>query len=209
MNAALQQSTRSALILLAFAAISTAILGLIYFATLPQIQANETAARLHLLAQVLPKNYDNSPVDDVLPLSEEDCQTLQSQANCRAHIAKRGGQILGYAIEAVAPNGYAGAIRLLIGIDPQGKVLAVRVLHHRETPGLGDYIDRKKSDWIEQLSNHLPNSVQWKVKKDGGDFDFMSGATISARAVTAAVGRTQAWFMQSTLRRDHSSIGKN
>lgn len=203
MNTAVKQSWHSALILLAFASISTLILGMIYLATLPQIQANQEAARLHLLKQVLPPDYDNSPVDDVVKLSAADCAQLQAGADCRAHLAKRGGQILAYAIEAVAPNGYAGAIRLLIGIDPSGKVLAVRVLHHRETPGLGDYIDIKKSDWIEQLSQHAPDTVRWAVTKDGGDFDFMSGATISARAVTAAVGRTQAWFMQSPLRQNN------
>lgn len=107
-----------------------------------------------------------------------------------AHRARRSGQFSGWVVESVAPNGYAGAIRMLVGVDANGVISGVRVIEHRETPGLGDYIDAARSPWSQQFIGHrISDGLRWQVKKDGGPFDAMAGATISARAVTAAVGR--------------------
>lgn len=96
-----------------------------------------------------------------------------------------------------APDGYNGDIRLLIGINAAGSILGVRVISHRETPGLGDPIEAEKSDWIhgfKQKSLKTPQSSGWAVKKDGGEFDQFTGATISPRAVVRAVHTTLLYF---------------
>jgi electron transport complex protein RnfG len=93
-------------------------------------------------------------------------------------------------LEATAPDGYSGQIKLLIGITAAGKLSGVRVVSHKETPGLGDYIELAKSKWIllfDGKSLTAPNDGGWKVKKDGGQFDYMAGATITPRAVIKAV----------------------
>ncbi len=101
------------------------------------------------------------------------------------------------ALEAIAPDGYGGDIHLLVGIDVNGTVTGVRVTSHRETPGLGDYIDRNKSPWIEQFvgkSLTTPAAKHWKVVKDGGRFDARAGATITPRAVVKAVKSALDYF---------------
>lgn len=103
------------------------------------------------------------------------------------------------AVESSAPDGYSGAIHLLIGTDFHGKVLGVRVTEHHETPGLGDKIDLRVSDWITRFTGRTVQGVddrQWAVKKDGGDYDQFTGATITPRAVVNATKRT-ALFMQT------------
>jgi electron transport complex protein RnfG len=105
-------------------------------------------------------------------------------------VARKGGQITGLVLEATAPDGYSGDIALLIGLSAAGDVLGVRVTAHRETPGLGDYIDIAKSNWIRLFDGHSltrPELKLWKVKKDGGAFDSVAGATITPRAVVKAV----------------------
>jgi electron transport complex protein RnfG len=96
-----------------------------------------------------------------------------------------------------APDGFAGPIRLLIGIDARGAVTAARVLRHRETPGLGDFIDRAKSDWIDQFertSLSAPDRTLWALRSDGGRFDQVTGASITSRAVVKAIAETLLYF---------------
>ena len=110
-------------------------------------------------------------------------------------VAKQAGKAVGWVFESTAPNGYGGKIRLLVGIDRDGRVTGVRVVSHKETPGLGDYIDIGKSDWIKGFDGQsLERPDAWRVRKDGGQFDYMAGATITPRAVVAAVARTLAFF---------------
>ena len=95
----------------------------------------------------------------------------------------------------VAPDGYSGDIHLLLGVDPDGRVLGLRVIRHRETPGLGDYIERRRSDWILGFDGRRlgePEAARWAVRQDGGDFDARSGATVTPRAVVKAVRRALA-----------------
>ena len=199
MKTALTQARRSALTLLAFAVVASAILASTYWLTRDTVLANEHAAKLALLQQVLPSDYDNQPLSDTVALSPVEAKRLGHDQPAVIHLARRQGQVVAYAFETIAPNGYSGKIRLLLGVDAQGQLLGVRVVSHKETPGLGDYIDLAKSDWAQQFTGQSwqgPAAAvgYWKVKKDGGAFDYMTGATISARAVTSCVGRAVAWL---------------
>ncbi len=123
------------------------------------------------------------------------------------------GRWNGAAITAVVPDGYAGHIRLLIAIAADNRLLGVRVLDHRETPGLGDDIERRKSDWITTFNNQSLNAMAkplWTVKKDGGAFDQFTGATITPRAVVRTVYRVLDWYAQegqTLLRREFEGQG--
>jgi electron transport complex protein RnfG len=141
------------------------------------------------LRQVLPSGlYDNQPLRDVARIPSENEET--GYALTDVYLAKKGGQVTGVAFRLIAPDGYAGNIILIMGVDRSGQVLGVRVIAHAETPGLGDKIEAAKSAWIKafdgrSLDNTAPE--RWKVKKDGGDFDQFAGATITPRAVVKRV----------------------
>ena len=112
-------------------------------------------------------------------------------------IARQGDEVTAVIIPVVAPDGYSGRIELIVGVNRDGSVAGVRVLEHRETPGLGDKVDMKKSDWILGFEGRRlgdPPAEAWTVKKDGGVFDQFTGATITPRAVTAAVKRGLEYF---------------
>lgn len=150
------------------------------------IAARSAEDRLNSLSQVLPaETHDNNPLDDTL---------VQQDAEGRAvtvYRGTRGGAVTGVAYE-IRGTGYAGEIRLMMGVDAEGRILGVRVLAHKETPGLGDKIEVKKGNWILEftgLSLGNPPAEQWKVRKDGGRFDQFAGATITPRGVVAAVRR--------------------
>lgn len=108
----------------------------------------------------------------------------------RVYRATLNGAPSALVLEATAPDGYSGDIELVIGVDTQLKVLGVRVLEHKETPGLGDKIELSVSNWITQFTGKRFNAdalATWQVKKDGGEFDQFTGATITPRAVVSAV----------------------
>jgi electron transport complex protein RnfG len=96
-----------------------------------------------------------------------------------------------------ARDGYAGPIRLLVGVAMDGTVTGVRVLEHRETPGLGDRVEITKSDWVLQFDGHSlrdPAPRRWAIKADGGDFDELSGASVTPRAIVNAIRETLSYF---------------
>lgn len=136
------------------------------------------------LAQVVPDAvYDNNLAEDYVNVTDREIGAFP------VHQARRGDDVIAAAFEVVG-QGYSGAIRVLVGIDREGRLLGVRVLAHTETPGLGDKIEAARSDWIlsfDGLSLGDPPQDQWKVKKDGGRFDQFAGATITPRAVVAAI----------------------
>lgn len=148
------------------------------------IEARAKEDRLNSLAQVLPPSiYDNNPLEATLAMKNEEGKDLT------VYRALKGGKVTGVAYE-IRGSGYAGEMKLMMGVDAEGKVLGVRVLAHKETPGLGDKIEVKKGDWILRfngLSMGSPAEDKWKVKKDGGDFDQFAGATITPRGVVKAV----------------------
>jgi electron transport complex protein RnfG len=164
--------------------------------TEPVITRSQQAEKLALLRQVLPARlYDNDLLASQRSLPPDDL--LGTRQPSMLWMARRGGEFSGIVLEAVAPDGYSGDISLLIGIDAAGSVTGVRVTAHRETPGLGDYIDRAKSAWIEQFTGTSltdPEARRWKVAKDGGTFDARAGATITPRAVVKAVRGALEYF---------------
>ncbi|MEN9502377.1 MAG: electron transport complex subunit RnfG [Pseudomonadota bacterium] len=143
------------------------------------------------LSQVLPDNiHDNNPVKDVVTLKNDEGKDVI------IYRARKAGDITGMAYE-IYGTGYAGEIKLMLGVDATGKVLGVRVLAHKETPGLGDKIEVKKGNWITKftgLSIGEPPLEKWKVKKDGGQFDQFSGATITPRGVVLAIRKGLEFF---------------
>ena len=171
------------------ALLCTAISSGIFFLTKGKIDDAMAAQQRELLLQVIPQNYfDNNPAESVAIPQDERLQGIQ-----KIYLAKKNGQISAYAYETTAPDGYSGNIRLLVGLTPQGEVLGVRVIEHHETPGLGDKIELRISDWILSFNNQPINNDnlnEWAVKKDGGKFDQFSGATITPRAIVNQVKRS-------------------
>ncbi len=167
------------------------VLALTNQVTADDITQRAAEDRLNSLSQVLPGElYDASPLDDVLSLRDAEGRETT------VYRARKDGRVTGVAYE-IRGSGYAGEIRLMMGVDADGRILGVRVLAHKETPGLGDKIETKKGDWILRftgLSLHEPAEAQWKVKKDGGQFDQFAGATITPRGVVAAIHRGLAFF---------------
>lgn len=180
---------RAAALLGIAALLATALLAGIHGATADRIAARERQQALARLAAVLPPAlYDNDPVADSVTVSDA---RLGAGAH-RVHRARRNGVPAALALTATAPDGYAGPITLIVGIDNDGVVLGVRVLAHTETPGLGDPIEERRGDWIHGFAGRSlgdPPGERWTVRRDGGDFDAFTGATITPRAVTHAVRR--------------------
>ena len=199
LKAAARNALRSGMILFVFALIATALLVFTFSRTEPTIERSRQAEKLALLSQVLPPAlYDNDLLasQQAVPPHE----LLGTRQDSARWIARRGDTVTAVVLEAIAPDGYSGNIALLIGIDVDGNVTGVRVTAHRETPGLGDYIVRSKSPWIEQFvgkSLTAPESKRWKVIKDGGQFDARAGATITPRAVVKAVHAALNYFARN------------
>lgn len=200
-SSVLRISLRTAAIMLAFTLVFTALMAGTYKATAPRVAASALAEKLRLIGEVLPPTmYDNDLMADAITLPPQ--KALGLDDDTRVWRASKNGAPVALVLEAAAPDGYSGRISLILAVDTHGRLLAQRVTAHKETPGLGDYIDPKKDrnkarPWITQFNNQSFDSVprdKWRVKKDGGRFDQMSGATISARAVTNASGRALAWI---------------
>jgi len=147
--------------------------------------------RQNSLGQVIPASiHDNNPVADTITLTDDQGQPMT------VYRALAKGQVTGVAYE-IQGHGYAGPIKLMLGVAADGQVLGVRVLAHKETPGLGDKIEVKKGDWIQRFTGLTlgdPPVEKWKVKKDGGEFDQFTGATITPRGVVGAIRDGLAFF---------------
>jgi electron transport complex protein RnfG len=189
----------TALILAAFTVVGTAILSGTFEVTKTPIAESERQAKLQLLSQVMPASlHDNDLLNDSLDLPATPELGLRSGA--KVYRARMKGAPAGVVLEAIAPDGYSGEIKLLIGVAVDGSLTGVRVLAHKETPGLGDYIELAHSDWIKHFDGQslarTPDEG-WKVKKDGGQFEYMTGATITPRAVVKAVHKALKYYEQS------------
>ncbi len=194
MKAMVSNGVRDAWILAVFSLGFTALMAGAYWLTRDTVLRNEAESRAQMVAQALPAgSFDNDLLSDSRPLSQADSRKLGMAEIAHVYLAKQGGQIKAAVVETVAPDGYAGQIKLLVAVGRDGRTQGVRVVAHKETPGLGDYIDAAKSDWILQFEGKSllqPLPERWKVKKDGGAFDSTAGATISPRAVVRAVKNT-------------------
>ncbi len=198
MLAAGRNALRTGIILLLFALVATALLVFTFDRTQPTIERSQEAEKLALLDQVLPPaRYDNDLLTSQQTLPPD--ALLGTRQPSAMWTARRDGSVTAVILEAIAPDGYSGNIHLVIGIDVDGTLTGVRVSAHRETPGLGDYIDRSKSPWIEQFvgkSLLTPEPRYWKIAKDGGRFDARAGATITPRAVVKAVKDALEYFVR-------------
>ena len=174
-----------AALLAAVGLVISLVLALAHALTLDPIAQRQAEDTRRALAAVLPGAlYDNDPLAEQALFGPED------GAAVRFYPARRDGALVGAAFEQVTRQGYGGPMRLLMAVDAAGAVLGVRVLSHSETPGLGDKIDATRSDWIlgfEGRSLDNTPAADWAVRKDGGAFDQFTGATITPRAVVAAV----------------------
>ncbi len=198
MQAAARVALRTTLALLAFSIVGAFLLSGTQILTAPIINASEEKARNAMIAEVLPAGSFDNDLQKArleLPPSAE----LGSTEPSNAYVARKQGKTIGVVFETIAPEGYSGNIYLLVGVLADGTLSGVRVTQDKETPGLGDYIELAKSNWIKQfdgrsLSNPTPEN--WKVKKDGGVFAYYAGATISPRAVVKAVKLTLQYFAE-------------
>ena len=185
----LKSMRKNGLTLALFALGCTAMVVLTNELTRDRITHQQELEKLRTLQALLPEgSYDNDLVASCKLVSSR--EYLGSDEPMPLYTATLKGVHTGYALETVAPDGYSGAIRMVVGTDAKGAVSAVRVLAHKETPGLGDKIELKKSSWIESFTGKslmADNDATWAVKKDGGEFDAFTGATITPRAVVKAV----------------------
>lgn len=196
MKAASKHAALGAGLLALFALVGTTLVATTEHGTKERIIANERAFILRTLDVLVdPVRYDNDLLEDRLSVVAP--EALGTSRALPVYRARLQGERVALVIESVAPDGYSGDIRLLVGINADGTLAGVRVIAHRETPGLGDGIEDDRSDWIrafEGLSLSNPTSARWAVRRDGGMFDQFTGATITPRAVVAAVKRTLEYY---------------
>jgi len=190
---------RTAQNLLFFTVIGTTILAFTFNLTHEKIAQSEDAAKLKLINQVVPNTlYDNDLLKDAITLPAS--AQLGTEHDTVAYRGRLQSQPTVVVLEAIAPDGYAGKIGLIVAINYEGTINGVRVVTHKETPGLGDYIDIAKNKWIGLFagaSHHRYQEDGWKVKKDGGQIDYMAGATITPRAVAKAVHNALHYFEEN------------
>lgn len=183
--------TRNSLLLGVFAIVTTLLIAGTYLLTRDTIAAEQRKAERRALLQIIPQSrHDNAMLDDTVAV--QDRGQLALKEDKPIYLARQQGRPVAAIIPVRAPDGYSGAIDLIVGVNRDGSVAGVRVLNHRETPGLGDKVELAKSDWIldfngRSLDNPKPSG--WAVKKDQGVFDQFTGATITPRAVVAATRR--------------------
>jgi len=192
-------SLQTALNLLFFTVIGTTVLAFTYSHTKEDIAHSEEQARMSLISQIVPQQIaDNDIIHDTLKLKPD--ELLGTEEPSLAYRARLKGRITAIVLPAIAPDGYGGAIHLILAIRRNGEIAGVRVVSHNETPGLGDYIDIKKSPWIKGFDGKElkhGHDEDWQVKKDGGKFDYMAGATITPRAVVKAVHKALQYFAEN------------
>jgi electron transport complex protein RnfG len=185
---------RSTLGIGVFAIVTAGVIAVTQVATKERIAANIAEAEAKALYQIVPPSVDDQLHEHRLPFHAPELE-LDNAAHAWQAIVD--GQVSTVIMPVVAPDGYSGGIRLLVGINRDETVAGVRVLAHKETPGLGDKIEPSKSDWLNGFVGKTmsgPGDDSWAVKKDGGQFDQFTGATITPRAVVNATGRAIQYF---------------
>ena len=182
--------TRNSLLLASFAVISTGIIAGTYLLTQDRIALEQRKAEEKALLEIVPRDrHDNVMLDDTLRV-DASTPGLGLGRTRQIYLAQLEGKVVTAIVPATTSEGYSGDINLIIGVNADGSIAGLRILSHRETPGLGDKIDLKKSDWVLSFDGRSlgnPTEENWSVKKDGGVFDQFTGATITPRAVVAAV----------------------
>lgn len=186
---------KNSLVLALFAAVTVAVVAITQQTTATRIAEAQRQAQVRALGEILPAHsYDNALLDNVIYLNES---LLGHRKETPAYLASLNGQPAAVILQVNAPDGYSGTIQLLVGIMLDGTLSGVRVIQHKETPGLGDQIELAKSPWIKSFTGKSLSNPQergWAVKKDQGDFDQFAGATITPRAVVTAVHKALQYF---------------
>jgi len=159
--------------------VASTALGYIYELTKEPIAAAKLAKKTNAIRQVVP-DFDNSPFEDAYAI-------FMAGDSIRLYPAKMNGELVGTAIETFSNSGFSGNIKIMVGMLPDGLINNIAVLEHKETPGLGDKMEKKKSSWSNQFNGKNPESWSLKVTKDGGKVDAITAATISSRAYCEAV----------------------
>jgi electron transport complex protein RnfG len=189
---------RSALILCLFAAFGTGIVAFVQNSTKSRIAANERAEMLRSVHQILPNSaYDNDIINTSIEITHK---ILGEDELNTVYLAFKQQLPVALVLTVTAPGGYNGPIKLLVGLYHDGSIAGVRVVAHRETPGLGDKIELRRHPWIKGFDGRSlqdPPLTLWKVKQDGGVFDQFTGATITPRAVVDAVRRSLLYFAEN------------
>jgi electron transport complex protein RnfG len=183
---------QAVLSLAAFAALAGLAIGVAWDTTRERIADNEAQRVMTELSAILPPAlHDNEPHRDMIVMERPGDERRQIWR------ARRDGKAVAAVLTSLAPDGYSGHIRLLVAITFEGQILGVRIASHSETPGIGDAIEARKSPWISTFSGRSldnPEESRWRLRKDGGDIDAISGATVSSRAVVAATRRAMQYF---------------
>jgi electron transport complex protein RnfG len=186
----------STVFLFLFAVVGVGIVAFTHDRTAARIAHNEKVALLRSINELIPTDrYDNDVFTDVIRVRNE--ELLGTAEPVPVYRARKGGWPVAAVLAAEAPDGYNGRIKLLVAVNADGTLAGVRVVNHRETPGLGDRIEIERSDWLRGFDGRSlddPPEKRWKVRRDGGDFDQFTGATITPRAVVKAVYRVLLYY---------------
>ncbi len=197
-----QYASKTAAKLFLLAVVGTGILAYVFEETRTRIAQSIQAEKMKLVTQIVPRaKFDNDPLQDTLTLPPN--PQLGTEQPSTAYRARLKGAPSMVILEVVAPDGYSGKIRLIVAIDADATISGVRVIQHKETPGLGDYIDIAKGSWIkifEGASHAQYAEADWQVKKDDGQFDYMTGATITPRAIVKAVHKALHYYEENQER---------
>ena len=189
---------RNSLILGLFAIFTVGLIAITQQGTAQRIIAEPQRMQMRALNEILPDDqHDNDLLNDSFTV--DDRKHLGLPAPATAWRGRNAGEVSAVILPVVTMDGYSGRIDLLVGIRANGELAGVRVVNHRETPGLGDKLELAKADWILDFNGKslaIPAPERWAVRKDGGDFDQFTGATITPRAVVQAVHRALIYFSE-------------
>lgn len=182
-----------------FGVLGSALVAFTHLGTADQIAANEKAVLMNNIHKLVsPEEMDNDLLNDVISIRAPELGSEEIMV----YRARRQGKPVAVIMTPVEAPGYAGPIKLIVGIRIDGSLGGVRVMAHKETPGLGDKLEEKRSDWILGFSGKSltdPDPERWKVKRDGGDFDQFTGATITPRSIVASTKRSLEYFSRHKL----------
>jgi electron transport complex protein RnfG len=185
--------TKNSLLLGAFSLVTTALLALTAEFTKDRIAKSEREAQQKALFEIIPgTRHTNDILTETIKVPESAWEGLGLKSGGDIFVARHTDETIAVIIPAVAPDGYSGDIRMIVGINSDGTIAGARIINHHETPGLGDKIELSKNQWILGFNGKSlaePPATRWKVKKEGGDFDQFAGATITPRAVVNQIRR--------------------
>jgi len=196
------ETAKPVLTLVLLAAVLTVLIVLIAGITRERIVRNEQAwIQQRLDALVPPATHDNDLLDDSIAVRSP--ELLGTAQPVRIYRARHGGVPVAAVIRAIAPDGYRGPIELLVAIAPDNRLIGVQVIRHNETPGLGDAFESRDVHWLDRFRGRSltdPPTQRWTVRRDGGDFDAFTGATITPRAIIKAVRNALDYYQRNSQR---------